>query len=115
VARRVAQRASGARARVLRFPGAFVRTAATHPWRRWVAAAAVTGLIAGTVAGRFLPVSRSEGSVARARTAPALRVAPAQLRMSPGDEAFLIEFDAALSGRPGAPLRALDALTPDGR
>lgn len=114
IARRVAQRALGVHARVLRFPGAVVRTAAAHPWRRWVAAAAVTGLVAGTVAGRFLPLTGSSDRVARVGSAPSVRIAPATLRMSPGDEAFLLEFDAALSGRPGAPLRALDALTPDG-
>lgn len=111
--RRVAQRSRGAHARILRFPGAVVRTAAAHPWRRWVAAAAVAGLLAGAGAGRFLfPDPRPTSSLAS--TAPTGRVTPAQFRMSPGDEAFLIEFDAALSGRPGAPLRALDALTPDG-
>ena len=109
--RRVALRSVGAHARILRFPGAVVRSAVAQPWRRWVAAAAVTGLIAGAAAGRFL---LPYPAASLARTLPTARVTPAQLRMSPGDEAFLIELDAALSGPPGAPLRALDALTPDG-
>lgn len=118
IARRIAMRSSGAHARILRFPGAVARTAAIQPWRRWIAAAAVTGLIAGTVAVRFiLPHAQAPLSLGRAAeaTPPGPRVRPAHLEMSPGDEAFLIEFDAALSGRPGAPLRALDALTPEGR
>lgn len=113
IGRRVAQRSSGAHARVLRFPGAVVRTAAAQPWRRWVAAAAVMGLVAGAAAGRFfLPTPRPSASLSR--TLPTAQITPAHLRMSPGDEAFLIEFDAALAGPSGAPLRALDALTPDG-
>ena len=116
IARRVAQRSAGVHARILRFPGAVVRTATTHPWRRRVAAAAIAGLLAGTAAGRYIfaPVHVGSG-LGHAAVAPVVAGSPEDPRMSPGDEAFLIELDAALSGRPGAPLRALDALTPDGR
>lgn len=113
IERRVAQRAMGVHARILRFPGSVVRTAVAQPWRRWVAAAAVMGLVTGAAAGRFLlPYPTPASSLARAL--PTVGAGSGQLQMSPGDEAFLIEFDAALSGPSGAPLRALDALTPDG-
>lgn len=116
---------AGAGARVLRFPaptaGPRPARLLRHDLRRWVAAAAVVGLIVGTLAGRFLLDPHRQVALARARgTVPAM-VAPASPRAagsgasataSGADEAFLVELDAAVFASSPRSLQALDALTP---
>ena len=113
------------RARVLRFP-ATLATPGRQPFRlgattRWVAAAAVIGLLVGGSAMRLLdPHLRSPvGSPAVHSARPAdVGGAPRLVSVSTGetagaDEAFLVELDAAVIARAPEPLRVLDALTPE--
>jgi hypothetical protein len=103
-------------ARILPFPShGTVAPVRHHRARRYVAAAAVAGLLIGAVAGRFFylpqqPLTRA----ARApigSAEPTAAVATAQVSLV-GDEAFLSDFEAALGGPRVAPLQALDAMTP---
>ncbi len=113
----------GGPARVLPFPArpaalagrsGLFRTEA----RRWIAAAAVVGLVVGTLAGRFLldprprtPAHAAAGVAPRALTPPAAPRFPTATTSS--DEAFLVELDAAVFSSSPRALRAIDALTPD--
>lgn len=108
-------------ARVLPFPAA-ARAAAslTSIGRRWVAAAAIGGLIVGIFTGGLL---RHRGEAApemvrqattSARRAPAATVVPADLRVA--DELLLGELEDAVIARPRpAELHAIDELTPVAR
>lgn len=108
----------GPRGRVLRFPappsaipgGPSLFGGRT---RRWIAAAAVVGLLVGTLAGRFLidPVRRT--GAARVPVGAATPGAGGRAFPSPADEAFLVELDAAVFSSSPRALRAIDALTPD--
>jgi len=108
--------AAGGPARVIAFPSAPVHPAAgsrTRSTSRWVAAAAVAGLLVGVAAGRVgrLPaetVRFTPGSSVQQAAAPAMRTVTAPL--SPDDQ-FLVELESAIESRGGA-LYALDALTP---
>lgn len=105
----------GRRARVLEFP----LTAAANGGRRllrpdvrrWTAAAALAGMLIGTLAGRFLldPRLPRQATVADAGQAGAR---PVLTGASGADEAFLLELDAAVFSSSPSALRALDALTP---
>lgn len=120
VLRRLAQQ--GQPARVLAFPASrgFVET--THQVaRRWVAAAAVIGLLVGMVAGMFID-GRPESLIsARGVARPAGHTGgslpdgpPADITGQPytSDEALLVELDAAAVTPRFEALQALDALTP---
>ena len=110
-------------ARILSFPGAW-RLARPGPGiaRRWVAAAAAAGLVLGLVAGLTLEPRRpglerlvAGSRVGRPEGGP---LAPDRSRLlppvpvSPSDEAFLVELDAAMRAPRIEPLQVLDELTP---
>lgn len=117
----VMRRVRRAGARVLRFPappGSVGRPTRVFgaDIRRWVAAAALVGLVVGTLAGRFLLEPQGTAAVdSRLRPAVAPQETPT-LPMLTGrpitDEAFLVELDAAVHSSSPRALRALDALTP---
>jgi hypothetical protein len=94
-------------------PGVISRTS---PTTRWVAAAAVAGLVVGIVAGRagrdFSLVTGTGGQplvqAARQDAGPAIRTISAPL----SDDEFLVELESALESRGPGALRALDELTP---
>lgn len=106
-------------ARVIAFPAApapsttpLVRT--TRPVTRWIAAAAVAGLVVGLVAGRAGQSRQPSGTFASnqvtrgAAGVPTLRAVTAPL----SDDEFLGAIEAAVEGRGGDALRPLDELTP---
>ncbi|HSL23302.1 MAG TPA: hypothetical protein VK886_17365 [Vicinamibacterales bacterium] len=112
-------------ARVLPFPAAAAERGMSMvgaAGRRWVAAAAIGGLVVGIFSGRLLThragdpttVARQGQPSALSRPAGAPAIVPADLR--PGvDEVLLAEVDAALS-QPGiSELSAIDAITPAAR
>jgi hypothetical protein len=83
----------------------------SRPASRWVAAAAVAGLVVGLVTGQFLPHGQSSAPAPRIVSNEAgpgvLRVVSTTL----SDDEFLGQVEAAGSAGPAA-LRPLDALTP---
>jgi hypothetical protein len=112
---------SRAAARILPFPahGPVVLTPRSHLIRRWIAAAAVGGLLIGAAAGRLLDPHRQTfrgGAGTADRTGDVAAQPAMQLQtvlISPAsDEAFLRDFEAALVAPRVEPLLALDALTP---
>lgn len=108
-------------ARVIAFPATPAPGAPSttvHWTSRWVAAAAVAGLLVGVVAGRagrdLTPMSRQASATApqsRQNAAPGIRTVAATAPLSPDDQ-FLVEIENALEGGHGHSLQALDALTP---
>ncbi len=105
-------------ARVIAFPAAgvpstpFVRT--RRPVTRWIAAAAVAGLLVGLVAGRAgrQPETAFVSSQARGPVGqPGIRAISAPLAPLSDDE-VLGAIEAAVEGRGGMALRPLDELTP---
>ncbi len=94
-------------------PGVISRTS---PTTRWVAAAAVAGLVVGMVAGRagrdFGPVNRPAGQAlvqaARQDSGATIRTVSTPL----SDDEFLVELESAIESRGPGALRALDELTP---
>lgn len=112
-------------ARVLPFPAAVDRArgmrifAATG--RRWIAAAAIGGLIVGVFSGRLI-THRTDGetstpsqayATAARRSAARPVLVPADLRT--GDEVLLEEVESALSRPRVHELSAIDAITPAAR
>jgi hypothetical protein len=105
-------------AEIIAFPG-------SHPGTRhlpsrshkWVAAAAVVGLMTGVLAGRFLHLHPDEFALTGGT---ALETAPAMIVENIGtpvvaaysEEAILVDIDTSLYTPRIAELRALDALTP---
>jgi hypothetical protein len=84
----------------------------SRPASRWVAAAAVAGLVVGLLTGQLLPVGQITAATPRmvsneADTAVALRAVSTSL----SDDEFLGQVEAAGSAGPAA-LRPLDAMTP---
>jgi hypothetical protein len=116
----VLQRIGGGRtgARVLAFP----RHASVEPLRRhetlrrYVAAAAVAGLLVGAVAGRLFEPG-SDWPRREARTANRVtleRTAPLEARqtLTAAEEAFLRDYETAVGSTRVEALRTLDELTP---
>ena len=104
---------NGGAARVLRFPhGPDERpSAGRRADSRWLAVAAVAGLLLGVAAGQvphLLRAARTTPSVARS-VAPEVAVPVADWRI---DDSLLSEVDAALASVTRPELEALDALTP---
>jgi hypothetical protein len=113
-------------ARVLRFPAATDGERSIHVMgagaRRWVAAAAIGGLLVGVFSGRLL-TRRTDSDPADAmrrgralsvvRTTPG--VLPADLRQVSGDEILLDEVESALASPHVTELLAIDAITPAAR
>jgi hypothetical protein len=114
-------------ARVLRFPAAADGERIMHVMsaagRRWVAAAAIGGVLVGIFSGRLLtrqtdsdPADsmRLSRGVATARPANS-GIVPADLRSLSRDEILLEEVDAVLSQPRITELVAIDAITPAAR
>lgn len=114
----------GQAARVLTFPashaGRRLSRAVPRVASRWVAAAAIGGLVAGLTLGRFVTVPRSPSWTAPVtivsappRSEPGRGLARASARdRAATDEAFLSEIEAALAAERISELEALDAFTP---
>jgi hypothetical protein len=101
---------------VLRFPNRFGSQHAARrllgPARRWVAGAAVAGLVAGVFLG--FAVDRRVGAPAVRRSAGVISPAPANRQpASAQDEQMLSDIEDALTGpaRRVLELRAIDAMT----
>jgi hypothetical protein len=111
-------------ARVLPFPAAGAPDPARPRHlpglgRRWMAAAAIGGLMVGLFTGRFLDVRDVLTRVPQARIAEP-RLSPARSEVIPADlgsvdELLLGEVEAALARPRPVELRAIDALTPVAR
>jgi hypothetical protein len=114
-------------ARVLRFPAAADGERALHVMsaaaRRWVAAAAIAGVLVGIFSGRLLTRRAETDPAENMRRARAITVAgsdapavvPADLRTLSGDDVLLDEVDAVLSQPRITELVAIDAITPAAR
>ena len=109
---------SGHAADVVRFPirprREYVSRRAPGRATRWIAAAAVAGLVAGLFLGRFVtPGPRTPYTVRSsvAAVAPPVTDPPAKTLTEPADEEILGQIDDALISRRVHELRALDALT----
>jgi hypothetical protein len=105
---------AGRPGRLIVFPAGHPHTpllVRSRPASRWVAAAAVAGLVVGLVTGQLLPVGSSvpTGQIVsnEAGSGMALRAVSTTL----SDDEFLGQVEAAGSAGPAA-LRPLDALTP---
>jgi hypothetical protein len=103
-------------ARVISFPtvqsaGTTVSTRSRST--RWVAAAAVAGLLVGVAAGRAGRDFRTSGTRARF-TAPVSQTTPQVIRVTApiSDDQFLSEIESAIESRGGGSLHALEELTP---
>jgi hypothetical protein len=110
--------------RVLAFPATGQSARADQPSRvvrRWVAAAAVAGLVVGVTAGRLLRVGDPGAETsARLGTTPAASTAPARpspvlravnVRPAMNEDQFLSDVELATSSPRTAELRAIYALT----
>jgi hypothetical protein len=104
-------------ARVIAFPTSHPHDTAVsriRPASRWIAAAAVAGLVVGLVAGRFghdtsRGVLTAAAEPRSATTASAFRAATV---VTISDDELLGQIEMAVDGRGGASLRPLDDLTP---
>lgn len=121
VMRRLEQ--GGSAGRVLPFPSGaagLTRSLGRRPMTRWIAAAAAAGLLFGILAGRVIEYGRPVApAVAKASAmhAPVVSsgapVTVADLNgQTPADEAFLTDFDQAVTRQRIPALSALDACTP---
>lgn len=107
----ILRRIEGTPGRVLPFPTAAPRPAPAPPIRRWVAAAAVAGLMIGIGAGRLIGPSGEPVTPWRATSVgPGSPPWPGIQQES--DEEMLVEIDAALTRSRTKEFRALDELTP---
>jgi hypothetical protein len=117
----------GRPARVIAFPAGHAPheplVSRTRPASRWIAAAAVGGLVVGVIAGRFghdysFPrVAASRVIAARAMEQPELRApgttgAFREVAASISDDEFLNQIEIAIEAPAAAALQPLDDLTP---
>jgi hypothetical protein len=118
-------------ARVLRFPagadGERSMRVMSSVARRWVAAAAIGGVLVGIFSGRLLTrradtdpgeAMRNARTISASRGASSPGIMPADLRgASPGlyDETLLDEVESAISQRRVTELAAIDSITPAAR
>lgn len=110
-------------ARVLPFPGAADEPRSMHvlsaSGRRWVAAAAIGGVLVGIFSGRLLTHRSDRNPSEPMRTARSVVVTPglvqADLRGLGRDEAILEEVDFVLAHPRVGELSAIDAITPSAR
>jgi hypothetical protein len=116
----------GRPARVIAFPAGHTQheptATRTRPGSRWIAAAAVAGLVVGAIAGRFghdysfgHPGARV--IVARAAEEPQLRASSAtpglrEVSTSLSDDEFLNQLEIAIDAPAAAALQPIDDLTP---
>lgn len=106
----ILRRIEGTPGRVLPFPIAVPRPAPAPSLRRWVAAAAVAGLVIGLGAGRLIgPTGDPIAPWRAASVGPGGQVRPLQQET---DEEMLVEIEAALTRSRTKEFRALDELTP---
>jgi hypothetical protein len=106
-------------ARIIAFPR-FARPVSVQPGgaRRWVAAAAVVGLITGVGLGRLLEFPSTGQPVtqqARSITPPAEPASRVQPAASVSDETFLYDPDVASQARVPDSLQYLNVITPNAR
>ena len=115
----------GRPARVIAFPAAYTQSepvvSRTRPPSRWIAAAAVAGLVVGVIAGRFghdYPFSRSsQVIITHSAEAPELR-APGtsgpirEASVSISEDEFLSQLEMAIDSPAAAALQPIDDLTP---
>jgi hypothetical protein len=115
----------GRPARVIAFPAGHTQpepiASRTHPRSRWIAAAAVAGLVVGLIAGRFghdYSFTRSARViVAHTAEQPELR-APGvtggirEATVSISDDEFLNQLEIAVESPAAAALQPIDELTP---
>lgn len=107
----ITRRLEGTPGRVLPFPTAIHRPVPTPSLRRWVAAAAVAGLMIGLGAGRLIgPAGAPVAPWTAASATPGAAARPGIPRET--DEQMLVEIDAALTRSRTKEFRALDELTP---
>ena len=84
----------------------------TRPARRWVAAAAVAGLVVGLLTGQLIPVGQTITSAPRMVSNESGAAAPLRaVSTTLSDDEFLGQVEDAGTTGPAA-LRPLDALTP---
>ena len=116
----------GRPARVIAFPAAYAHepgASRTRPATRWIAAAAVAGLVVGAIAGRMghdYSIGRpgpSRAIVARAAETPEIRSTAGagtfrEVSTTLSDEEFLSQIEIAIDGPAAAALQPLDDLTP---
>lgn len=118
----------GRPARVIAFPAGHTQhepmVSRTRPRSRWIAAAAVAGLVVGVIAGRFghdSTFNRPGGAriiVARTADQPALRATGTSATIQEvsasmvSDEEFLTQLELAIDAPAAAALQPLDDLTP---
>ena len=117
----------GRPARVIAFPAGQAphepAISRTRPGSRWIAAAAVAGLVVGAIAGRFghdyslgIP-GPARVIVARTAERPELRAGGAtgtiqEVTASISDDEFLSQLELAIDGPAAAALQPIDDLTP---
>ena len=117
----------GRPARVIAFPAGYAphepAPARTRPASRWIAAAAVGGLVVGLIAGRFGPTTpfqraaMSRVIASRAVEQPELRApvtttAIREVTATISDDEFLDQLETAIDAPAAAALQPLDDLTP---
>jgi hypothetical protein len=117
----------GGPARVIAFPAGHAQPESapsrTRPGSRWIAAAAVAGLVIGLIAGRFghdasfTRPGTSRVIVARTAEQPELRAAGStggirEVTASISDDEFLNQLEIALDAPAAAALQPIDDLTP---
>jgi hypothetical protein len=117
----------GRPARVIAFPAGHAHepvASRTRPSTRWIAAAAVAGLVIGVIAGRvgydFSLLGRpggARGVVMRPAEVPELRASGGtgtirEVSAALTDEEFLSQIEIAIDGPSAAALQPLDDLTP---
>lgn len=110
----------GRPAKVIAFPAGHTPDsvlARSRPATRWIAAAAVAGLVVGLAAGRFGQQGPRgfEAPQAASRPSAAPFVGESQFRAvtaTISDDELLGQIELAVDGRGGASLRPLDELTP---
>jgi len=108
--------------RLIAFPAGHAHEATvsrTRPSTRWIAAAAVAGLVIGVLAGRFghdYSLGRPGGTriaVTRSADAPELRTGGIlEISTAVSEEEFLSQIEIAIDGPAAAALQPLDDLTP---
>jgi hypothetical protein len=112
--------------RLIAFPAGYTHepmVSRTRPSTRWIAAAAVAGLVIGVIAGRFghdYSLGRPGGAriaVTRSADAPELRAAGStgvirEISAAISDEEFLSQIETAIDGPTTAALQPLNDLTP---
>ena len=102
-------------ARVIAFPATHAqepRPSRVRPASRWIAAAAVAGLVVGLLAGRIGVDGRRAAFTQQSSVRAAAPVPYRAVSVSASDDELLGQIETAIDGRGGTSLRPLDDLTP---